>query len=62
MIFWSPDTRLARAPVDPERSLGSLLLVKVMAQSIRAPGGFIFRAALERLLVREGSKAGLLSA
>lgn len=28
MKFWSPDTRLARAPVDPERSLRSLLLVK----------------------------------
>lgn len=28
MKLWSPDTRLARAPVDPERSLGSLLLVK----------------------------------
>lgn len=28
MKFWSPDTRLAKAPVDPERSLGSLLLVK----------------------------------
>lgn len=55
MKFWSPDTRLARALWTLRGHSGACSWSKVIHRASGLLGEFIFKAALESLLVREGS-------